>query len=278
MDKPKLGQQFSTIVSTIVFKLSQQARSNVTFSQFMAFASAASTHTKTHVLVAVEEDQQHKFKLAGNWGQISPENLALFATVYCQNILVTAITLFDTFLSDVTRFLLLVYPQSISDQKIKLHQILDLTSVAEVIDEVVARKVRGISYKKNYKDRIKFLENTFKIDASNLSDKIDLLKQYVELRNSIVHDVSLFRYTAGGQLRELEVTPKEDPVVDWITAEQALLVCVEIIQALSSEISRYVFDTELDDQLTTYLDRFLQTLREDIRLQEEYEQGELVQE
>ena len=273
MDKPKLGQQFSTIVSTTVFKLSQQARSNVTFSQFMAFASAASTH----VLVAVEEDQHHKFKLAGNWGQISPENFALFATVYCQNMLMTAITLFDTFLSDVTRFLLLVYPKSISDQQIKLHEILDLTSVAEIIDEVVARKARGISYK-NYRDRIKFLENTFGIDASNLSDKIDLLEQCVELRNSIVHDVSLFRYTAGGQLRELEVAPKEDQIIDWITAEQALLVCVEIIQALSSEISRYVFDTELDDQLTTYLDRFLQTLREDIRLQEEYEQGELVQE
>lgn len=239
----------------------------------MAFASAASTH----VLVAVEEDQQRKFRFAGNWGQISPDNLVLLVTIYCQNMLVTALTLFDTFLSDVTRFLLLVYPESIGDQKIKVRDILDLTSVAQVINEVVVRKVRGVSYK-NYRDRIKFLENTFGINASDLSDKIDSLEQYVELRNSIVHDVSLFRYTAGGQLRELEVTPKEDQAVDWITAEQALLVCVEIIQALSSEISKRVFDTELEDQLTTYLDRFLQTLREDIRLQDEYEQGKLAQE
>lgn len=273
MDKLKLGQQYSTIVSTVVFKLSQQARSNTTFSQFMAFASAASTH----VLVAVEEDQQHKLKLVGNWGQITPDNLALFEAVYCQNILVTAITLFDTFLSDVTRFLLLIHPKSISDQQIRLHEILNLTSVAEIINEVVIRKARGISYK-NYRDRIKFLETTFGINAASLSDKIESLAQYVELRNSIIHDVSLFQYTAGGQLREVEVTPKEDQVVDWITAEQALLVCVEIIQALSSEISRQVFATELDDQLTTYLDRFLQTLCEDTKLQEEYEQVELAQE
>ena len=245
----------------------------MTFSQFMAFASAASTH----VLVAVEEDQQRKFKFSGNWGQISPENLGLFATLYCQNMLVAAITLFDTFLSDITHFLLLVYPESISDQQVKVRDILGLTSVAEIIDEVAVRKVRGVSYK-NYRDRIKFLKNMFGVNASDLSDRIDLLEQYVELRNSIVHDVSIFRYTAGGQLRELEVTPKEDQVVDWMTAEQALLVCVEIIQALSSEISRHVFDAELDDQLTAYLDRFLQTLHEDIRLQEEYEQGKLVQE
>jgi len=268
MDNAQTIEQFNTIVFSVVSKLRQQAKSNVIFSRFAAFAYAGAERS-AHIVLVVHSDNQGEV-LVGDYGQMALEDIKLFESVYSQNMLIAGITLFDTFLSDITRFLLLVRPKSIpKDYQVRFHDILKESSVASIITNVVEKTVRTRSYE-SFRKRIKYLRDTFGIDTSSLSSAIDKLERFERLRNSTVHDVSEFRYSADEQPGELKVDPKPHQVTDWGTASKSMVACVEMIQALVTQISKQVFNTEIDESLSDYIDRFLQTLRADLQLEAEF--------
>jgi hypothetical protein len=248
----------------VVTKLGQQARSNATLSQFAAYALSASRHV-AYLVESSQQDDKLVFDVVGDYGEIKPENIEQFIHTYSKNMLITAFTLFDTFLSDTTRFLLLIHPNVIEDRKVRMRDILNCKSMAEVIDEEVVRVIRGLSIE-SHRKRIKYLKDNFGIDTNTWTNKLDDLDRYELLRNEVVHDVSLFLYAMGDQPGELQVAQKAETTIHWKTAEEALLACVEMIQALSIEICNRLFGTQLDEELADYMEKFMETLRKDIAL------------
>jgi hypothetical protein len=123
---------------------------------------------------------------------ISPHEVDSYQYISFISYLIYSTSLFDTFLSDCTKFLLLLHPNSIGKgQSIPVEALLNASSRAELINQAVIKKVREISYLP-FIGRIDFLRSTFglRIDLDDETQKN--LAHYSGLRNIAVHDQGLF--------------------------------------------------------------------------------------
>jgi hypothetical protein len=108
--------------------------------------------------------------------------------------LVYATTLFDTFLTDSTVFLLLLFPDSIGKSQVSLSNLLAANSRSEIITQAAVRRAREISYS-SFLDRIKFLQDTFGLKVKFEKEAEDALGHYPSVRNIAVHDQGIFELT-----------------------------------------------------------------------------------
>lgn len=115
------------------------------------------------------------------------------ALVYVTNVsnLVYATTLFDTFLTDTTLFLLFCFPAAIGkNQQIPLSRLLEARTRNEAIADAANRKAREVSFLP-FEGRVEFLRHAFGL-AIELDEKTsEALRHYPSVRNNIVHDQGL---------------------------------------------------------------------------------------
>jgi hypothetical protein len=105
--------------------------------------------------------------------------------------LVYATTLLDTFLTDTTLFLFLLFPQAMGkNQQIPLSALLDAPQ-NEVLTGAAVKRAREISYL-SFKERINFLRETFGLTMVLDEETERALEHYPTLRNSAVHDQGIF--------------------------------------------------------------------------------------
>ena len=112
------------------------------------------------------------------------------AYCYLANIayLIYATTLLDTFLSETTRFLLLLFPRALGKkQTVPIEILLDSSSRAHIIESTVAKKVRELGHE-GFLGRLSFLREQFGL-SMNLSDEDNLgLEHFSGIRNALIHD------------------------------------------------------------------------------------------
>lgn len=115
--------------------------------------------------------------------------------LYISNIsrLIYAHSILDTYLTDTTKILLLMYPNLLAkDIDVSFSKILQASSKNMLINSVVSDKVRRISFD-SIKDRIKFLNNHFSLNISISNELYKKLEYYNTLRNTLVHDNLLYK-------------------------------------------------------------------------------------
>jgi hypothetical protein len=111
---------------------------------------------------------------------------------YVTNItdVVYATTLFDSFLADTTRFMLLLHPKSVGKgATVTLADLLSSASKTDLVNEVVGRKAREISFM-SFGGRIDWLRQSFGLRLEVPREAFEYLEKSSSVRNLVVHDQS----------------------------------------------------------------------------------------
>jgi hypothetical protein len=133
----------------------------------------------------------------------SPEDRADVEYLTNASQLVYATALFDTFLSDLTRLLLLLFPQVAGKKtQITLEALLGSRSRTDLLNDTIEKKVREISFLP-FAGRLAFFDEQFGVKTAITQGRLDSLEQLSDLRNKLVHDQSTVscRLTAKGNLQ-----------------------------------------------------------------------------
>jgi len=104
---------------------------------------------------------------------------------------VLLISSFEYLISDIISFYYKFYPNSILDKsfEVNIKSIFEYSSIDELVDDVISRKVEGLLYK-SFAEQKEFLKKELKI---NLNEKIinwDLVNESILRRHLIVHNNS----------------------------------------------------------------------------------------
>jgi hypothetical protein len=106
--------------------------------------------------------------------------------------LVYATTLFDTFLTETTRFLFLRHPAALGDDcPIQVDAVLKARSRFDLLNAVVNKRVRSIA-NEGFPIRIRLLKKTFGLRFSLPADVAESLKHCSTTRNTVVHDQAFY--------------------------------------------------------------------------------------
>ena len=106
--------------------------------------------------------------------------------------LVYGTTLFDTFLTETTRFLFLRHPASLGDDcPIQVDAVLRAKSKSDLLNAVVNKRVRSIA-NEGFPNRINLLKKTFGLQFSLPADVSESLKHCSTTRNTVVHDQAFY--------------------------------------------------------------------------------------
>lgn len=170
---------------------------------------------------------------------------------WLRNSLVVSMTIFDTFLTDLTRFLFLHQPMALpKDKQCSFGEILEAQGYEALIDQIIRKVVNELSYK-NYRDRVAYLKKAFGFSLTNLESSLNELGRFAELRNQVVHDSALWKYSWDGRGKGLRIEPKPLPNVSFEAATEASLTVIEVIDGIFVEASRKLFKRDPKVRLTT---------------------------
>lgn len=106
--------------------------------------------------------------------------------------LVYATTLLDTFLSDTTMFLFLLFPGAMGkNHQVSLRTLIDASSRNEALTKAAAVRTREIGYLP-FTGRIDFLRESFGLAITLDAETSNALAHYSTVRNTAVHDQGVF--------------------------------------------------------------------------------------
>ncbi len=149
----------------------------------------------------------------GHLAKVSRSSLDSLSYITNISHLVYATTLVDTFLTDTTVFMFLMFPQAMGkNQQISLASLLAHDSRHEVITEAAARRAREIAYLP-FAGRIEFLRTTFGLEVTLDDETVRALDHYPSARNTAVHDQGVFEILLDekGQLISRQKTCRRHP-------------------------------------------------------------------
>ncbi len=106
--------------------------------------------------------------------------------------LVYATTLLDTFITESTRFLLLLFPKALGKkQTVSIEVLLDTMSRSQIITDAIEKKVRELGHD-SFLNRLYFLRDTFGLDVHLSAEDVKELDYLSSIRNTIIHDQRVF--------------------------------------------------------------------------------------
>ena len=145
-----------------------------------------------HVLEAKDIPKDiNRFRFATALQGVSPSEYSNYHRVTAASHLVYATALFDSYLTDTTRFLMLRDPAKLGSRTpIYWETFLNLKARSSTIVQLVTKRTREIAFWP-FLRRIEFLNKTFGLKASLDSSLLKDLEQYSGIRNAIVHDHAL---------------------------------------------------------------------------------------
>lgn len=131
-------------------------------------------------------------KLGTVLNNLSPSHYEAYARITAASHLVYATALFDSFLTDTTRFLLLREPLKLGNRSpVSWETFLNVKARLPTITEAVTRRVREIAFWP-FLRRIEFLNKTFDTQVTPDNESIQELNRFASIRNAIVHDHALY--------------------------------------------------------------------------------------
>lgn len=108
------------------------------------------------------------------------------------NFMIYATTLFDSFLTDTTKYLFLKNPKSIGkDKSVSWDDIISAKSKATIVNRIVNKIAREQSYS-SFSDRMDFINKQFGLGVRPEKEEMNSLKHFSGIRNDLVHDQSLY--------------------------------------------------------------------------------------
>jgi hypothetical protein len=129
--------------------------------------------------------------------KISFVELKAFEYISNASHVVYATTLLDTYLSDVYRLLLLLFPKALGrEYKVDLYDVISASTRNSLISDIVIKKVREIGFG-SLMDRIDGLTDRFGLKFSLTTETRSDIVFASELRNRIVHDQGMLQSRLG---------------------------------------------------------------------------------
>ncbi len=176
--------------------------------------------------------------------EVEPREYAAFEYIYNVSSLVYLTTLLDTFLSDTTKFLLLLHPRAIgSDQVVPLEAILGAKSTSTLLTNAAAKKTREVSYLP-FSGRIDFLRRRFGLRLDLDETSLVRLEHYASLRNMAVHDQAVFDCSIDATGR-LVVQQKACPLHPTLIHADDIREAASVYHAVTGAVCRAVVEQVL---------------------------------
>ena len=180
-------------------------------------------------------------------------NRQSFDYVVTASLLVYCVSIFDVFLSDLTRGLLLNNIASLGQNCVVPIAVLASPAASiEIIKKEVEKKVRNIAYK-NFEERLEFLRATFSMHLSLEQKEQSSLKRISELRNKLVHDQSLHTFHLDHKHRpsiQIKGNPRKPVFVSLDDVDEAGNLFKDlgarIYQSIKADILKH--EIELEDK------------------------------
>jgi hypothetical protein len=145
--------------------------------------------------VKAECDDEVLAEILASFDNVSLDQFWAAQYVNAVSTLVYMASLFDTFLNESTIFLFLLIPDAIGKSyQVPLRSLIDGQSRGSILTEVAKERAREVSYR-SFKDRLRFLHDTFGLPIV-LNDKtVGALDYFANLRNTAVHDQGFLALT-----------------------------------------------------------------------------------
>jgi hypothetical protein len=120
--------------------------------------------------------------------RVSPSELDGFLYVTDLSQLVYVTSLFDTLVTDTTRFLLLYRPEALGNKKtVAWDDVLNAPSRASIVTGKVNREVWELGHL-SFLDRLQYLKEKFGLDVVPTGTLMESLDHFSSIRNTLVHD------------------------------------------------------------------------------------------
>ncbi|WP_123647237.1 hypothetical protein [Lysobacter enzymogenes] len=230
-------EKFETLLQSVLFRTLERARSDATlFRLFAAHAEAACL-----ISTGIKTDDPRFQSLLDSHSKVVPGGVALADQEYSRDAIIVCATIFDSFLTDLTRFLLLLRPTAIpKDRQIRFGDVIQSTSLSALITESVAKYCHELSYK-SFQHRIDFLHEKFGFPMEEIQEDIAECARIADLRNRLVHVVSRFSYSSGDGTGSVQVIQQELPKVTPEIASEAMISTEKAIYKLADLVSQSIF-------------------------------------
>lgn len=167
---------------------------------------------------------------------IDEESLYRLVEEYRRLSLIASITILDTFLSDLLKFLFLVRPDSMPKKYVEKGR--------DDLNEAVERAVKEASFG-GYGRRLKQLSDLFDLEIE-LEELLGKIHDLSRLRNDIAHDSALYEYKHDQKLNRLMVRAKPLVAVDYRMSMNANMIVTELVDALYMAICHKIFRRDPD--------------------------------
>lgn len=152
---------------------------------------------------------------------------------------VYATTVFDTFISDTTRFLYLRDLGQLGDEcRVPISLIRLPSAMAHFVNEEVAKKVRSLSTRNSFTQRLEQLRTKFNM-GFDITEFRPSLERFSEVRNRFVHDSALFGFVLDESSLNTVVI-KADPAEVTDVSLDDVLEAMDTYMAVVLEVYRSV--------------------------------------
>lgn len=136
--------------------------------------------------------EMRSFRFSQLLGDVSPEQYKTYHRVTAASHLVYATALFDSFLTDTTRFLFLRDPSKLGNRApVPWETFVNPKAHVPTIVEAVTKRARDVAFWP-FLRRIEFLNKTFRLAVLPQPPLLSNLERITGIRNAIVHDHTIF--------------------------------------------------------------------------------------
>jgi hypothetical protein len=170
---------------------------------------------------------------------------------------VYVMALFDSFLSDTTKFLLLLKPEALGQEcKVPLGAVLAANSRSAFITDEVIRRVKKIGFQP-FSTRLEFLEKRFAFQLGLGPEVTASLERLADQRNALVHDLGALSLSLDAD-QKLVVETRSCPLHPAPVERKVVLEAAEAFLNISSTLHAHVMGSVLNAADT---EEFTRTLR-----------------
>jgi hypothetical protein len=174
---------------------------------------------------------------------IRPSSWDAFNYVSRVSHLVYATSLLDTFLTDTTQFLLMLFPSSIGKEfRISISDVIENRSRSALLTAAASRKARELSYA-TFLDRITDLRRRFGLVFELDERDVEALRHFSALRNVAVHDQGFLNlsFAENGTVHcEQRVCSRHPTAVSIDDVRAAIHTYQRVVREISVAILRQV--------------------------------------
>jgi hypothetical protein len=177
-------------------------------------------------------------------GKVSLQEFQCFEYVSESGMLVYSTAIFDTFLSDATKFLIYLNPGPYRDNlAVSYEEVEGAKSISDLRKKVIDKKVRQISYR-SFRERLKELKRAYGLILNLSNEQIALLEDISSVRNAIAHDQSFldlgFDEDGNVTLKQTSCSTHPVPLRKDVYSE-TYKVFIEVFRALYIAINEQMF-------------------------------------